>query len=75
MMMCMCNNALGTALGTALIHGCRYDPSADLPCDVDTEQDRVIFIKSYAQFMVCNNMHLNGHKLTYNERKKGQSGI
>lgn len=31
---------------------CRYDPSADLPCEVDTEQDRVIFIKSIAQFMV-----------------------
>lgn len=23
----------------------RYDPNADLPADVDTEQDRVIFIK------------------------------
>lgn len=32
---------------------CRYDPAADLPCEVDTEQDRVIFIKSIAQFMVC----------------------
>ena len=25
---------------------------ADLPSDVDTEQDRVIFIQSLAQFMV-----------------------
>lgn len=30
----------------------RYDPTADLPTDVDTEQDRVIFIKSTAQFLV-----------------------
>ncbi len=30
----------------------RYDPTADLPQDIDTEQDRVIFIKSTAQFMV-----------------------
>lgn len=31
---------------------CRYDPMADLPSDVDTEQDRIIFIKSTAQFLV-----------------------
>ena len=31
----------------------RYDPLAGLPTDTDTEQDRVIFIKSIAQFMVC----------------------
>ena len=30
----------------------RYDPNADVPTDTDTEQDRVIFIKSVAQFMV-----------------------
>ena len=30
----------------------RYDPTADIPTDVETEQDRVIFIKSAAQFMV-----------------------
>ncbi|XP_046856728.1 clusterin-associated protein 1-like [Xenia sp. Carnegie-2017] len=29
----------------------RYDPNADMPTDIDTEQDRVIFIKSVAQFM------------------------
>ena len=29
----------------------RYDPNAALPTDTDTEQDRVIFIKSIAQFM------------------------
>ena len=34
------------------VYGCRYDPMADLPSDVDTEQDRVIFIQSLAQFMV-----------------------
>lgn len=33
-------------------NNCRYDPMADLPSDVDTEQDRVIFIQSLAQFMV-----------------------
>ena len=31
----------------------RYDPNVELPMDVDTEQDRVLFIKSVAQFMVC----------------------
>lgn len=31
----------------------RYDPNVELPTDVDTEQDRVLFIKSLAQFMVC----------------------
>ena len=31
----------------------RYDPNVELPTDVDTEQDRVFFIKSLAQFMVC----------------------
>ncbi|XP_013789422.1 clusterin-associated protein 1 homolog isoform X2 [Limulus polyphemus] len=30
----------------------RYDPNSDTPTDVDTEQDRVIFIKYIAQFMV-----------------------
>lgn len=34
-----------------LIHF-RYDPLAGLPTDTDSEQDRVIFIKSIAQFMV-----------------------
>ena len=29
----------------------RYDPTADITNDIDTEQDRVIFIKSAAQFM------------------------
>jgi len=31
----------------------RYDPNVELPMDVDTEQDRVLFIKAVAQFMVC----------------------
>lgn len=31
----------------------RYDPSADVIGDTDTEQDRVIFIKTIAEFMVC----------------------
>ncbi|KAL8597453.1 Clusterin-associated protein 1 [Nucella lapillus] len=29
----------------------RYDPNADIHPDIDTEQDRVIFIKSVAEFM------------------------
>ncbi len=31
----------------------RYDPNVDIPMDVDGQNDRVIFIKSVAQFMVC----------------------
>ena len=34
------------------LHSFRYDPTADLPSEIDTEQDRVIFIQSLAQFMV-----------------------
>ena len=30
----------------------RYDPTADVLGDTDTEQDRVIFIKTIAEFMV-----------------------
>jgi len=30
----------------------RYDPNTDVPVDIDTPQDRVIFIKSVASFMV-----------------------
>lgn len=30
----------------------RYDPNVQIPGDVDTEQDRVIFIKAVAKFMV-----------------------
>ena len=30
----------------------RYDPNIDVPMDVDGQNDRVIFIKSIAQFMV-----------------------
>ena len=29
----------------------QYDPQADIPSDTDTEQDRVIFVKSVTQFM------------------------
>ncbi|XP_064415236.1 clusterin-associated protein 1 homolog isoform X2 [Latimeria chalumnae] len=29
----------------------RYEPQSDIPSDVDTEQDRVFFIKAVAQFM------------------------
>ena len=39
--------------GTSSLFLCiRYDPNADLPDDTETEQDRVIFIKSVSQFMV-----------------------
>ncbi|XP_074647705.1 clusterin-associated protein 1-like [Tubulanus polymorphus] len=42
----------------------RYDPNEDLPSDVDTEQDRVIFIKSVAQFMATKaHIKLNTKKL------------
>lgn len=42
----------------------RYDPNADLPTDIDTEQDRVIFIKSVAQFMATKaHIKLNTKKL------------
>jgi clusterin-associated protein 1 len=30
----------------------RYDPKAAIPMDIDGEQDRVIFIKAVAEFMV-----------------------
>ena len=37
----------------SIMHLCyRYDPSADIHGDTDTEQDRIIFIKSVAEFMV-----------------------
>ena len=35
-----------------ICHFSRYDPNVDIPTDTDSEQDRVIFIKSVAQFMV-----------------------
>lgn len=42
----------------------RYDPTAHIPGDVDTEQDRVIFIKAVAKFMVTKaNLKLNTKKL------------
>lgn len=42
----------------------RYDPTADLPTDLDTEQDRVIFIKSTAQFLATKaHLKLNTKKL------------
>lgn len=30
----------------------RYEPQTDIPSDVETEQDRVFFIKAVAQIMV-----------------------
>ncbi|KAL4239699.1 Clusterin-associated protein 1 [Mactra antiquata] len=42
----------------------RYDPSADVPGDTDTEQDRIIFIKSVAEFMATKaHIKLNTKKL------------
>uniref|UniRef100_A0ACB8FKC4 Clusterin-associated protein 1 n=1 Tax=Sphaerodactylus townsendi TaxID=933632 RepID=A0ACB8FKC4_9SAUR len=32
----------------------RYEPQSDIPSDVETEQDRVFFIKAVAQFMMKN---------------------
>lgn len=42
----------------------RYDPNIEVPSEIDTEQDRVIFIKSIAQIMVTKaNIKLNTRKL------------
>ncbi|RUS89720.1 hypothetical protein EGW08_002538 [Elysia chlorotica] len=42
----------------------RYDPNADVMFDIDTEQDRVIFIKSVAEFMATKaHIKLNTKKL------------
>ena len=42
----------------------QYDPQADIPSDTDTEQDRVIFIKSVTQFMATKaHIRLNTKKL------------
>lgn len=34
----------------------RYDPDADIPLEIDTPTDRVLLIRSAAQFMVSQNM-------------------
>jgi clusterin-associated protein 1 len=42
----------------------RYDPNSDLVSDIDTEQDRVIFIKSATQLMATKaHVRLNSKKL------------
>ncbi|MBZ3879663.1 Clusterin-associated protein 1 [Sciurus carolinensis] len=42
----------------------RYEPQTDIPSDVDTEQDRVFFIKAIAQFMATKaHIKLNTKKL------------
>ncbi|KAM4631784.1 clusterin-associated protein 1 [Discoglossus pictus] len=42
----------------------RYEPQSDVPVDVDTEQDRVFFIKAVAQFMATKaHIKLNTKKL------------
>jgi len=42
----------------------QYDPQADIPSDTDTEQDRVIFVKSVTQFMATKaHIRLNTKKL------------
>lgn len=42
----------------------RFDPMTDIPVDTDTEQDRVLFIKSVAQFMATKaHIKLNTKKL------------
>lgn len=35
---------------------CRYEPHMDIPTDVDSESDRIFFIKAVAQFMVTSNL-------------------
>ncbi len=47
--------------------GYRYEPQMDIPTDVDTESDRIFFIKAVAQFMVrtflafIHNVQIIGH--------------
>ncbi|KAM6424077.1 clusterin-associated protein 1 isoform 2-T2 [Liasis olivaceus] len=42
----------------------RYEPQTDIPSDVETEQDRVFFIKAVAQFMATKaHVRLNTKKL------------
>ncbi|XP_048348460.1 clusterin-associated protein 1 isoform X2 [Sphaerodactylus townsendi] len=42
----------------------RYEPQSDIPSDVETEQDRVFFIKAVAQFMATKaHIKLNTKKL------------
>jgi clusterin-associated protein 1 len=42
----------------------RYDPQMDIPTDTDTESDRILFVKSVAQFMATKaHIKLNTKKL------------
>lgn len=42
----------------------RYDPTADIPTDIENESDRILFIKSIAQFMATKaHIKLNTKKL------------
>ena len=42
----------------------RFEPTADLPTEIDTEQDRVIFVRSVVQFMATKaHIKLNTKKL------------
>lgn len=42
----------------------RYDPHVDLPTEIDTESDRILFVKSVAQFMATKaHIKLNTKKL------------
>ncbi|KDR13000.1 clusterin-associated protein 1-like [Zootermopsis nevadensis] len=42
----------------------RFDPDADIPSEIDTEQDRVILVKSAAQFMASKaNIKLNTKRI------------
>lgn len=42
----------------------RYEPNVDIPTDIDTEQDRIIFVCSVAQFMAAKaHIKLNTKKL------------
>lgn len=42
----------------------RYDPHVDLPTEIDTEQDRILLVKSVAQFMATKaHIKLNTKKL------------
>ncbi|XP_070811189.1 clusterin-associated protein 1 isoform X2 [Pituophis catenifer annectens] len=47
----------------------RYEPQTDIPSDVETEQDRVFFIKAVAQFMELRTEAI-GRPLEINETEK-----
>ncbi|KAG7274451.1 hypothetical protein CRUP_001416 [Coryphaenoides rupestris] len=58
-------NSLSVCLSVHLsLSVCSYEPQIDLPSDVDTETDRIFFIKAVAQFMATKaHIRLNTKRL------------